>query len=416
METEEPAMKRNILRALLALSVVGLMLGSIGPGVFAQDATPPAADQTAAPAQILLYGEGFSDGERYTVSAEPGDTKALKVFIGNGGTEDLPILSYTSNIRTKINGGLDMGLPAEEVTGTPTWVDYPTQQYDLPPQEVVSVSFNLSVPADTEPGEYVIPIAAETVEAYAVEGAGSLRQKIRKVITIYVTVGSGFSAGFEFGEPQITFLGNQPAIQVPITNTGQTTLRMMGQLTLKDSEGNAVVDAPIALGTFYRKDQTIVQFRLDSIPAPGDYSLTLQLTDTISNVSNGFENKTVAMPEAPSTEVVPLAFGNILIAPNADPIQFASAAVEIVNNADVIRSTRLTLIVTKDGKPLEEFVLADNVLLQQGTTTVSQRYLPLTGWESGTYTFGLKLESIDPSSGAVTQLLLSDKVAEIVVP
>ena len=54
--------------------------------------------------------------------------------------------------------------------------------------------------------------------------------------------------------------------------------------------------------------------------------------------------------------------------------------------------------------------------VNQGTTTVSQRYLPLTGWETGSYGLSLKLETVNPGDGAVSVLLQSDNVAPVNVP
>ena len=411
-------MNRTAMRYLSVLLGLWITVALGASAVRAQDSTPESHDPSDPPVQMSIRGEGLKDGERYVVPANPGDVAPLNIYLGNQGTTDLGVISYTSNLRTKPNnGGLDMGQQGEELTGPPTWVDYPAQEYTLAPGQEIQVPFQLSVPADVEPGEYVIPIAIETLDAYGVAGAGSIEQKIRKVLTIYIAVGSGYTAGFDFGEPEIVFASPSNAgIVVPMTNSGQTSLRLKGQLTLKDSAGNTVVDTQVIMGTFYRKDESALTLRLDSILPAGEYSLTVQLTDTVSGVANGFTDKPVTMPDPPSDEVAPLAFGNVIIAPNDTPIQFASAAIEIVNNADTVRSTRLTLIVNKDGQHLEDFVLSDNMQLSQGSNTVSQRYLPLDGWQSGTYTFGLKLETADPATGAVTLLLSSDSVAEIIVP
>jgi hypothetical protein len=53
-------------------------------------------------------------------------------------------------------------------------------------------------------------------------------------------------------------------------------------------------------------------------------------------------------------------------------------------------------------------VLANAVTLQQGETTVEQRYLPLTGWAPGEWTFSVTLQTVDPQTGATATLLTAD--------
>lgn len=402
-------------RSLLPLLVVGMMLG-VDMFALAQDATPPPGDTVTAQVQMSVRGDGQSDGARIMVELEPGKSQDVTIWVGNYGAESLPVILFTADISTKVNGGLDMEDEGSEQHPPTTWVDFPTEQMDIPSQKETSRTFSVSVPGDAAPGEYVIPLAAETINSYEVPGTSQIRQKIRKVLTLYVIVAGNYQAAFTLGEPTVEFVTGGVAVQVPINNQAQTTLRLTGQLIVNDPNGGSVIDAPLKLAAIYGMHETALLYRLDGLPPAGDYRISLLLKDEISGVESSFENKTLVIPEPPSNEVAPLAFGNIAIGPNADPIQYAGVIVEMINNGQVIRSTRLTLIVTKDGQPLEEFVLADNFTLNQGTTTATQRYLPITGWESGNYGFSLKLESVDPGTGATTLLLASDNVATITVP
>ena len=239
---------------------------------------------------------------------------------------------------------------------------------------------------------------------------------IRKIITIYITVPGEMTSAFELGVPYSEYLDRRLVIDIPITNTGNTTLRLMGQMTISDASGGVLIDQQITMGAFYQGDETSVRLTLGRVGLPaGEYLVSLSLADSARGIAQSIEQQPVQVPESPADEErVPLAFENIIILPNADPIQFASVALDIVNTAEVIRGGRLVLVVHKDGVLLEEFALAENLTLEQGTTTITQRYLPVTGWESGAYSFSLKLES--GSSGSVQQLLTRDDVATIEVP
>jgi hypothetical protein len=413
-------MNLKLLRGFLLTLLVTASFGLSQFAVFAQDAATPPAGATQgsqAEVQIGVRGDGQVDGNPILAEIKPGESADSKVLIGNFGADPLAVITYTADMGTRINGGLAMAQVNTEPHGQITWINYPTEELTIDPQKEVVKEFSVSVPDGTAPGEYVIPIAVETSNSFAVEGSEQLRQKIRKVITVNVTVPGDVTPSFDFGDPTVEFIEGGPAIQIPLKNLAQTTLRLTGELAVVNESGDKVIDAPIKLGPVYGLNESIIRYRLDSLPPAGQYQVSLSLTDNQSNVSNGFENRAMTMPEPPSTEVVPLAFGKVIVAPNADPIQFAGVGVEIVNNGPIIQSSKLTLIVTKDGQPLEEFVLADNLTLNpQGTTTITQRYLPITGWESGSYGFSLKLESVDPGSGAVSLLLQSDNVATIDVP
>jgi hypothetical protein len=400
------------------LAMIALLFAmTLTPPVFAQDEATPAAGESNAQVQIGLRGDGQLDGERVTVEAAPGDTKTVKIVISNLGNASLGLVSYTADIGTRINGNLAMAQQDSEQHAPTTWLDYSSDEFTLDPQTETTREGTISVPADAAPGEYVIPIAAETTDSFAVAGTNQIRQKVRKILTVYVVVSGDYAVDFQLGDPRIEIIESGPAIQIPLTNISQATLRLTGELTVFDPSGQPAFSAPIKMGVVYPKTETIVQWRLDSYLPAGEYTVTFELTESGSGVTRSFENASMTAPEPPSTETAPLAFGTILIAPNADPIQFAGVGVEIVNNGDLIRSTRLTLIVTKDGAPLEDFVIADNFTLEQGTTTATQRYIPLDGWASGSeYGFSLKLESIDTGTGTATPLLESDNVATIKVP
>jgi hypothetical protein len=51
-----------------------------------------------------------------------------------------------------------------------------------------------------------------------------------------------------------------------------------------------------------------------------------------------------------------------------------------------------------------------------GDTVVQQRYLPLTGWASGTYTFSATLETVDANTGQATVIATAEASSTVVVP
>lgn len=410
-------MFRTQVRMACMLLVLGSLTLTNSLAALAQDeATPADAGAPSAnfPVSLGLRADGQGDGARLTVELSSGQQRELTVWLGNFGEEPVEVVSYTADATTQINGGLDIGGEDEEQHEPTTWLTYPTETHEIAPGQEVAREFTVSVPPDATPGEYVIPLAVETVDSYAVSGSSQFRQKIRKAMLLVVIVPGDYSASFELGDPVAGFDRDRLAIEIPVTNTGQTILLLAGNLTLSDADGTALLDTPLRLLHILGGQETIVQLLMRGTIPAGDYHLSIELADDATGVSSGFENRTISIPEPPVD--LPLDFESITVEPNADPIQFADVNVVIGNTSQSYRSTRLTLVVTKDDEPLEEFVLADNALLDQGVTIVSQRYIPIDGWTSGTYSFALKLEAIEPGSGGVTLLLTREDAATIVVP
>ena len=411
-------MINSIARQVLVIIVVVLMSAAGSAPVYAQSSsTPEAATTSTAEVQMVLRPDGGGDGERLEVEIAAGDSAELTVYVGNLGNEQLGVRTYVADLQTKVNGGLEM-LPEDSEKHEPTtWAEFNAQTFEIESGQEYAKTFTVSVPPGTESGQYVIPIAAQTVDSFVIEGSANFRQIIRKVIPVYVTVPGEMGTSFTFGEPEFYASSSLPALDIPITNTGDTVLRLSGSFTLKDASGGVLLEAPIQMAAFYRGHETVVSVGLSRLLPEGEYLVTIDLTDAASGVSNGFEDKPFTMPNIEDA-LAPqeLVFENVAIEANAEPIQFASIAVDIANAGSAYPQARLTLGVSHDGEPVEDFVLSDGFTVPQGTVAVQQRYLPVTGWETGTYTFSLKLEAIDPSSGATSLLLESDDVATIEVP
>ena len=121
---------------------------------------------------------------------------------------------------------------------------------------------------------------------------------------------------------------------------------------------------------------------------------------------------------APQPEVAdePVTLQSVKIEANADEIQFANVAFEIENTGNHISRARVTLEVSHNGEVVEEFVIDDNLPLPVGTTSVEDRYIPPTGWDSGTWQFSVIVHSINSNENVETVVVSEVDVATIEVP
>lgn len=403
------------------LLVMGLMLFSVpGTGMMAQaqdTATPPATTGSTDDVLFSVRPEDGSDGQPFTIELQPGQSSSLTVILGNEGTIPIELLSYTANVLTNPNGGL--GIDEENVEHIPptTWMDFPTQVDQLDPGQEVTRTIDITVPEDTPPGQYVNAIAVQTVDDYAIEGSTNFRQRLRKVSAVYVNVPGDLQTSFAVGQPGVEFSTHGPVIQIPVENTGTTWIRPYGELILSDLTGVELIKAPVVMGSIFVGHSTQLELGMNVLLPPGEYLISMELTDERSGESVSISGVAITMPEAPEEATPnPVTVQTVTVTPNADPPQFATVAVELANRGDIIPGGRLTISVSKDGEFVEDFVLADSVTLNPGITTIEQRYIPITGFESGTYTFSVKLESVDTSSGAAEVVLIQEDVATLEVP
>jgi len=80
-----------------------------------------------------------------------------------------------------------------------------------------------------------------------------------------------------------------------------------------------------------------------------------------------------------------------------------------------VSNARLTLRVARDGEPVEDFSLGTALTFTQGSAQIQQRYLPPTGWEAGSYTFEVILETVDSATGVATTLATMETESPVVV-
>lgn len=87
-----------------------------------------------------------------------------------------------------------------------------------------------------------------------------------------------------------------------------------------------------------------------------------------------------------------------------------------MNGGQPVSNAWLTVHAQRDGKDVGRFQLILSLSLVQGETAIEQRYIPGTGFTTGTWSFSLTLESIDRATGAASLLLKQEIGKTIVVP
>ena len=401
------------------VTLIFVLIGSLLVGLqvsLAQDVGSPESTPSASPSPkffIAAVGD-YPEGYFRDVEAAPGSSLQLTVSVVNFGDVPAELSIDKVNALSGINGGFIAGDEADAPIGSTAWIDFPSQTLTLQPGAEQPITFTVSVPADAQPGQYISGLVAKTAGTLPIPGATNLDHTLAYAISIGILVPGDITHSFELGSPAIEMQGVIRSLRVPITNTGTYLVRPTGELTLSDTEGEVVHTSQITMSSVYSGLTTAIEVVLPEQMATGKYTVDLSLTDPDSNARGEIADEPVTLPEP--KDPAGLYVEAATITPNADPIAFANVAVTLNNGGQQLPASDVTLTVMRDGKEVEQFPLATNQVLPNGTTELTARYIPEKAWESGTYTFTITVSAVDPNGGTETVLTTYEVEDTIVVP
>jgi hypothetical protein len=413
------AFPNRLLGTLVAMVLMAVVLA--GPVTASQaDATADATPTAATPAadtgpRFVIYPQGGTDGDYFTLEAEAGTTNELVVTLGNADDEPLSLRTYASNVMPIVNGGFALASEDVDLEGTTTWLDYAPETFEFESGEGVERTFTVTIPEDADPGQYITGLALETAEPLEVEGTPLFQQIIRKTIAVFIIVPGEEVPAFSIGEPEVAVDGAMPRIVIPVENNGNVLVRPEGELVVRDADGEAVLTAPIAMGSVYAGFTVPLSVPLTTPLPEGDYTVSAELVDEQSGVSASVAEAAVAIVSAAELAAQVTVDGTVTLAPDADNPAFADVALTVTNPGEPIANAEVILDVALDGEPVETFPLGPAFSLPQGETAVTQRYVPPTGWEDGTWTFTVRVNAVDASTGTATTIATLDSLAPVTV-
>jgi hypothetical protein len=257
------------------------------------------------------------------------------------------------------------------------------------------------------------------------------RQVLRKVIAIAIMVPGPIEPSFELGQPLLSTQEGQTVLSIPVTNSGNIRVRPAGPVTITDLNGTVLAAGEASMGSVYAGDTAAYELWMPIELPVAEYLISADFMDPDTGAVARFDDKRVMLeaepvetpvpaatpvPVTPTPIAGPVTVPSVGIEPNADPIQFANVEIVIANTGDYVPRSRATLVVSLDGELIEEFELDDFLPLPVGETTIQQRYIPPTGWSSGTWSFGVVIHAISANADSETLLVSVNDVAELEVP
>lgn len=335
----------------------------------------------------------------------PTESASFSARVNTEGTDHASLLAFIGNAVNPVNGGFAVADITTEPTGAAAWFSLDKESFELEPGAAESFTVSVAVPENTPPGQYIAGLIVQTAEPLGSdepqEGFGLL-PIIRSAMAIQITVPGAVTPGFELGTPAMTIQNDTPVVSAPITNTGNVLVKPAGTLTVASPDGTALVTSPIEMGSVYMGNSTSVQVSLPNQFAPGDYLVSIELTDAATGTGAEQQAVPVTMAAAEATPVT-FSFG-VSVKPDGDPVRFADVAVLISNGGDSIPTATVKLHVFHDGVEVEVYPLSTNQAIPAGDSTINQRYIPAGDWQIGTYTFAVEIVVVEGQTGTETAI------------
>jgi hypothetical protein len=307
---------------MLVAAVAALTLVVAGPALAASAAPLPSLLRADVPPLGLVALE--QNGPFFDATIAAGDSQTFEVDRVNLNDAAVEARTYVGVVSTIVNGGFGAADSTAAVSGASTWVDYPAGLFTLEAQERNTAAFTVTVPADTAPGQYVSSIVLENAVAEAGTGTVALDRVVRQAVAISIRVPGELEPTFSLGRASLGLTAGNTVVYVATENGGNQHLKPEGTMTLADATGAVIHTTPITMGTFYAATPTTVAVALGSQLAPGDYTLSLELTDPPTGVSASLVDVPLSIAEpdlfdqateflAPITNLLPPGFTPLLI-------------------------------------------------------------------------------------------------------
>ena len=395
---------------VIFVSLATILMLVPASSLLAQSETPQDTDSQAVHFSLHAVGD-FENDYFDDVEATPGETADLEVMVINWKDDPVDIRLYPANAHNAINGGFQAGEREEDLSGSALWLDISIADLTLEPGERRSVPFSVAVPEDTDPGQYISAIVAETADTMPIPGEDQINHSIRYAISVGVLVPGDVNASMELGNPTYSEI----SLDIPISNTGKVLVRPTGDVVLFDGNGDEVLTSPIELGSIYAGNSTLISFGLPTQLPDDEYHLSIQLADPESGYEVSLTDVPVEFVSVVAEPLGSISLVSIEVEPNDDDISYANIDLTILNEDQQI-PVNILLGVYRDGELVEEAPLATNQVMVPGENTITVRYLPEDTWQSGTYTFDVTVIAVDPETNQETILLAEEIDTEILVP
>jgi hypothetical protein len=169
------------------------------------------------------------------------------------------------------------------------------------------------------------------------------------------------------------------------------------------------------MGSVYARTTAPLSISLMTDLPEGDYAVQVTLMDVVTGATATIDSRTIAIA-ARDQATAQFAFtGAAMLMPDTTAPVYAEVTGEVTNQGAPVSNAEVLLDVLMDGELVETFVMVPALALPQGATVVTQRYVPPAGFGAGLWSFTIRINVIDPSTGISTTVVTLDAIPLIEV-
>lgn len=239
------------------------------------------------------------DGTYFDLTLEPGEAVGLQVEAANFGHEEAVARTYASDVYTIVNGGFGADLFGERPSGATLWLTYPSQEVPLGPEDALVIDFDLEVPEDTPPGEYVTALVIENAEPVRGSGTIAVDQVNRNAIAVAIEVPGEERPALSIGSVYHDEVADLSVVSFDVANRGNVHLRPSGSFVLRHDDGTQLAESPVVMDSVYAGTSTTVEGPALELLEPGRYCAQLTLSDETTGASDATECLPFTIAEVP---------------------------------------------------------------------------------------------------------------------
>lgn len=206
---------------------------------------------TSSAANAASFADGFGarpikrGGEEvaasyFTLKAQPGDVLHEATVVSNSSDEPIEVLVDGVDGLTGKTSGVVYANRDDRHLETSRWLRPEARRLVIEPHTTEKFRFRMKVPEDAVPGDHLAGLAFQDVHESTSKSRLAVRQVLRVVIGVQVTVGEGSPAQADLGKLQIAPLPgtNVPSVVLELRNKGQTLCKPKARVTLTAPDGN----------------------------------------------------------------------------------------------------------------------------------------------------------------------------------
>jgi hypothetical protein len=405
-----------------ALLMIAIIVSSSVTGTVSADAQEPIdgftvkAEPDADPATTA---QGY-----FIFQTDPGSNESGTLRFTNPTADTIGVDLTAVDAITANNGGSAFATEDAELAAVGTWLQIDDPVVTLEPGEDQLIEFTVKVPKKVKPGQYLAGLAAAVAQptddqstpvAPAENQAGaSIDLRTRYVIGVEIDVAGEWTPSLVIQDVTVIDQPSGPVIGIALHNDGATFLHPAGTLELTGADGKIALEHTIEMGTFVTGTVATYPVSLNRVLTPGAYQVRVDLEYGDDQTVSYEDTIDIGNLSVQAVTFSSLSIEEVRSAPDGT-LQFVTIAVALENPGSPVANARLTLHVSRDGAPVEDVVLSEAMALRPGAGQISQRYLPPTGWESGTYAFSVTIEDVNPETGTAVELASAQSETTVTV-